>query len=89
MKKSISIEIEKCTGCKVCELVCSFKHHGEFNPTLSRIHPHVFWKEQISVPVISNRLVTYKENNLRCDLCGGDPECVKFCTKGALSFVEP
>ena len=25
----------------------------------------------------------------KCDLCGGDPECVKFCSKGTLRFVEP
>ena len=24
----------------------------------------------------------------KCDLCGGDPECVKWCNRGALAFVE-
>lgn len=24
----------------------------------------------------------------KCDLCGGDPACVKFCTSGALQYVE-
>ena len=24
----------------------------------------------------------------KCDLCGGDPQCVKFCPRGALKFVE-
>ena len=24
----------------------------------------------------------------KCDLCGGDPSCVRFCTSGALQFVE-
>jgi anaerobic carbon-monoxide dehydrogenase iron sulfur subunit len=24
----------------------------------------------------------------KCDLCGGDPACVRFCTSGALRFVE-
>ncbi len=24
----------------------------------------------------------------KCDLCGGDPSCVKFCTSGALQYVE-
>ena len=24
----------------------------------------------------------------KCDLCGGDPQCVKFCISGALEFVE-
>lgn len=24
----------------------------------------------------------------KCDLCGGDPECVKWCSKGALIYKE-
>jgi Fe-S-cluster-containing hydrogenase component 2 len=24
----------------------------------------------------------------KCDLCGGDPVCVRFCPSGALDFVE-
>ena len=24
----------------------------------------------------------------KCDLCGGDPECAKFCPSGAIQFVE-
>ncbi len=31
----------------------------------------------------TSRLVSQK-----CDLCGGDPNCVKFCISGALEFVE-
>ncbi len=26
---------------------------------------------------------------LKCDLCGGDPACVKMCPTTALAFVEP
>lgn len=25
----------------------------------------------------------------KCDLCGGDPMCVKFCPSGALTYQEP
>jgi len=25
----------------------------------------------------------------KCDLCGGDPKCVKFCTSNAIQFVDP
>jgi len=24
----------------------------------------------------------------KCDLCGGEPSCVRFCTSGALQFVD-
>lgn len=29
-----------------------------------------------------------KEVAFKCDLCGGDPECVKFCSRGALTLKE-
>jgi Fe-S-cluster-containing hydrogenase component 2 len=25
---------------------------------------------------------------LKCDLCGGDPECVKHCLYGALEWID-
>jgi len=25
---------------------------------------------------------------IKCDLCGGDPVCVKYCSTGAISYVE-
>lgn len=25
----------------------------------------------------------------KCDLCGGDPQCVKFCWTGAVEFLRP
>lgn len=29
-----------------------------------------------------------KRCSMKCDLCGGDPECVKSCLYGALEFLE-
>ncbi|HHW39687.1 MAG TPA: 4Fe-4S dicluster domain-containing protein [Syntrophomonadaceae bacterium] len=29
-----------------------------------------------------------KNRVLRCDLCGGDPQCAKFCPGGAITYVE-
>ena len=34
--KRIVWEQEKCTGCRVCEAICSFVKEGEFNPVKSR-----------------------------------------------------
>lgn len=28
------------------------------------------------------------EEIIKCDLCGGDPACVKYCAYGALTFLE-
>ena len=32
---------------------------------------------------------TEKKQMHKCDLCGGDPKCVKFCPSGALVFEDP
>ncbi len=50
--KVLVVNHEKCTGCRLCELVCAVKHDGISNPARSRIkvmkwepegliHPHV------------------------------------------------
>ena len=139
MSKMIVTDIEKCTGCGLCELICSFKHHGEFNPTKSRIHKTVFVERAVAIPVVcyqceepwcgkicraeaitwekdektgatwvevsetkcvgcrmcmlacpyGNIVVSEKGHAEKCDLCDGDPECVKFCATGAIRFAEP
>ena len=30
-----------------------------------------------------------KGKSNKCDLCGGDPECVKACKEGAIEYAEP
>jgi carbon-monoxide dehydrogenase iron sulfur subunit len=139
MGKMIVTDIEKCIGCGLCELICSFKHHGEFNPTKSRIHKTVFVERAVSIPVVcyqcehpwcgqicpagaitiekdaksgativevsetkcvgcrmcmlacpyGNIVVSEKGCAEKCDLCDGDPECVKFCASGAIRFADP
>jgi len=34
----IDFDYHKCTGCKVCELICSFHHYKFFSTSFSRIH---------------------------------------------------
>lgn len=29
-----------------------------------------------------------KQVSAKCDLCGGDPNCVKFCISGSLNYEE-
>lgn len=29
-----------------------------------------------------------RKSSVKCDLCGGDPQCVKFCPTGALQFIS-
>jgi len=42
---------EKCVGCCLCELVCSFHHEGVFQPSLSRITVVSDKEKSIDIPV--------------------------------------
>ena len=33
-------------------------------------------------------VVSEKGSAEKCDLCDGDPECVKFCVAGAIKYTE-
>jgi len=35
--KRLLVDAEKCAGCRVCEMVCSFHHEAKFSPSLSRV----------------------------------------------------
>lgn len=37
MRRTLLVNAEKCTGCRLCELVCSAHHTGKSNPSVSRI----------------------------------------------------
>ena len=42
----------------------------------------------ISCPLGAIEVDPVKHTAFKCDLCGGDPECVKVCLPGALTYVE-
>jgi carbon-monoxide dehydrogenase iron sulfur subunit len=52
MAKVLMIDYEKCTGCRLCELVCSVKHEGVSNPARSRITIVKWEMEGRYVPVV-------------------------------------
>lgn len=134
MAKALKIDLEKCVGCRTCEMVCSAKHTGTINPYRSRIKI-IREKEWEGVPmtcvqcedpqcaaVCPVKAITRDEKLGRvvidydkcigcrmcvaacpfgamnfdsvakrvakCDLCDGDPECVKFCFYKALQYVD-
>jgi Fe-S-cluster-containing hydrogenase component 2 len=116
---------ELCTGCAICEMVCSLGHTGAVNPAEARLrvvetederrHPIICrhcskprCKEACPIPgamaidagtgavvVVSDKcdrcracveacpftaiFVGPNGDILKCDLCGGDPLCVKHC----------
>jgi carbon-monoxide dehydrogenase iron sulfur subunit len=54
MSQILSINIELCTNCHLCESWCSFTHTGKISPAYSRIRLHSMEKEGLSVPVVCN-----------------------------------
>jgi Fe-S-cluster-containing hydrogenase component 2 len=134
-KKILMLDPEKCVGCRLCALACSFAKEGEFSLSKARIG--VIWmaKTGVNVPIVCQHCekplcedvcpmgaisrsektgamvlnpdlcigcktcliicpfgapsINYKTRAMiKCDLCEGDPECVKYCVYGALSFVR-
>ncbi len=78
MEKHIQVVMEKCTGCRMCELACSLEKASEFNPRKSLIKVTLVGMPEIPVPLLLDT----------CDYCQGDPECVKFCAPEALLWKE-
>ncbi len=72
--KVLSIDHEKCTGCRLCELVCAVKHDGISNPIRSRIRVVKWEAEGVYVP-------------MSCQQCEEAP-CMTGCPSGAISRSE-
>ncbi|MBT3225372.1 MAG: 4Fe-4S dicluster domain-containing protein [Deltaproteobacteria bacterium] len=71
MDKVLAIEHEKCTGCRLCELVCSVKHDGVSNPARSRIRVMKWEAEGLYIPMACRQ----------CD----DAPCLNICPVKAIS----
>lgn len=134
MDKALMINHEKCTGCRLCELVCAVKHDGVSNPTRSRIKVMKWEMEGLYIPMSCQQCedapcesgcpvgaITRNEGLnrvevdhdvcigcrtcvsvcpfgamtfnaidrkvIKCDLCDGDPQCVRFCDVKAVEYV--
>ncbi|HLB27724.1 MAG TPA: 4Fe-4S dicluster domain-containing protein [Dehalococcoidales bacterium] len=69
MTKQLVIDYEKCTGCRLCEMVCSVKHEGVNNPLRSRINIAKWETKGLMVPMV-------------CRQCEDAP-CVSVCPTNA------
>jgi carbon-monoxide dehydrogenase iron sulfur subunit len=74
MAKVLMIDYEKCTGCRLCELVCSVKHEGVSNPARSRVKIVKWEWEGRYVP-------------MTCQQCESAP-CQAVCPVKAISRDE-
>ena len=67
--KMIVVNANKCSGCRLCELACSLKMVGEFNPARARMKV-IGFEEPFALP-------------LMCFQCE-DPFCAEICPSGAI-----
>ncbi len=74
MKRFLAIDLQKCTGCRNCELACSVQHTKSFNPRRSRIQILKDETRNLVVPMVC----------LQCE----DPLCEYACPNGAIRQNE-
>ena len=72
--KMLVVYHEKCTGCRLCELVCSVTHDGVSNPARSRIKVMKWESEGLYIP-------------MTCQQCDDAP-CMNVCPVKAISRDE-
>ena len=134
MAKQLMIKPEKCTGCRTCEVICSWNRGKNFNPRNSAVSVINCEEAVISVPMMCLQCeeaccvkvcpvkAMYKDENgvvkldaakcivckmcvnacplgnvifsqasrkiVKCDTCGGDPGCAKFCPAGCIVYTD-
>jgi len=78
----ILLDPEACTGCRTCELACSFHHsnHRFFSPALS--------STRVSRDNDTGEITMSIDST--CDACSNEaaPLCVRYCAYGARSVVK-
>lgn len=68
------VDSDKCTGCRTCELACSFRWSNYFKPSDSAITVKKIDGRSINLPVV-------------CQQCAR-PVCIKVCMSGAIKRSE-
>jgi len=74
MSRILFVDLEKCTGCRACELACSMKHHSEYNPVKSRIIVFGFAPTASFIPIFC----------MQCE----EAWCRNICPAGAIAKEE-
>ncbi len=133
MSKRLAVIPELCSGCKICELVCSLRHFKVNNPKKSAVQVMITYPHPvIRMPIVCSQckvascaevcpvnalarkdgvveldenvcISCYKcveacpfgamfihedcEYPIKCDMCGGEPECATKCPKGAIMLL--
>jgi Fe-S-cluster-containing hydrogenase component 2 len=78
-KRHLFFSAELCTGCRLCELVCSQVNNGEYNPDRAIIHI-------LCHPDLGSNLVSIHKKPC---VCGERAEvCTQICNVKAIMFVD-
>lgn len=83
----ILVHSDKCTGCRACELACSYHHTRTFSRTTASVRVLRNEREGIMLPILRE----VKTHGLNvCDRCKNEKEvlCVKYCMTGALEIAK-
>ena len=72
-RRYIACDRDKCTGCMICEFICSATKEGRFSLEQSRIHVVQPKPSKVAISV--------------CQFCRNNP-CVKACPIDALNMDE-
>lgn len=79
--KTIVCNLIRCSGCRICELSCSWHHSRVFSPNLSDIKV-----------TRNNRtgVIKWSIDSSTCDLCNNEEEplCIKYCAYKVLALKE-
>jgi Fe-S-cluster-containing hydrogenase component 2 len=67
------IDQEKCIGCAECARHCPYRCIKHPKHGCNATTPRIAYDDVL-------------KKAIKCDLCGGDPECVKSCPFGALTY---
>lgn len=131
--QKLVIYAERCTGCRVCELVCALYNEGVNNPMFSRIRITSDYTYRLDSPVVCYQcgnppcvppcpvsaitkdpetgviqidyetctacglcsancpfgaIPQLEAKVIKCELCDGNPQCVKYCETRALELVD-
>ncbi|MEM2239946.1 MAG: 4Fe-4S binding protein [Candidatus Bathyarchaeia archaeon] len=99
----IIVDAEKCSGCRVCEIACSFTHEKVFDPSMARLRiensstgvlftPYVCTLCYSCVNVCPQKALKVNSKTgaveVSPELCQGCGICVETCPAGVLKLVN-